>query len=167
MLLRYMAGSESTQAARRGFLGRLKSYPQLKVVSSDQYSGDTPQSALDKAQQMLHKYRDEIDGIFSVCEPNAAGTLRALEDAGLAGQIVFVGFDPNKRMVQALADKKMQGIVLQDPVKMGYLAVKTMVDHLEGRTVEKRISTGEAIATPENMNEPQMQKLLDPPVFGE
>ncbi len=93
-------------------------------------------------------------------ESCAAGTLRALEDAGLAGKIVFIGFDPNKRMVQALAAKKMQGIVLQNPVKMGYLAVKTMVEHLQGQTVEKRIQTGELMATPDNLNDQQVQQLL-------
>ncbi len=166
IVLRYMSGSESTHQREEGFLDRIKTYPQLKVVSSDQYSGDTAESALDKAQQMLNKYGDQIDGIFSVCEPNATGTLRALEDAGLAGKIVFIGFDPSKRMVQALSENKMQGIVLQDPVKMGYLAVKTMIEHLQQNPVEKRISTGEALATPENMNDPEMKKLLAPPGFG-
>ncbi|HWC90410.1 MAG TPA: substrate-binding domain-containing protein [Pirellulales bacterium] len=167
VLLRYLPGSESTYEREEGFLEQLKKYPALKVLSSDQYSGDTPQSALDKAQQILSKYGDRIDGLFAVCEPNAAGTLRALEDAGLAGKIVFIGFDPNRRMVQALAEKKMRGIVVQDPVNMGYLAVKTMVEHLQQKPVEKRISTGEAIATPENMNEPKMKELLDPPVFAD
>ena len=165
LLLRYMVGSESTLAREEGFLQRLKTYPHLKVVSSDQYSGDTPQTALDKAQQTLHKYGDQLDGIFSVCEPNATGTLQALEEADLAGNLVFIGFDPSKRMVQALADNHMQGIVLQDPVKMGYLAVKTMVEHLRGQRVEKRLNTGEEIATPENMKTDKIQRLLNPPQF--
>jgi ribose transport system substrate-binding protein len=45
---------------------------------------------------------------------------------------------------------------------MGYLAVKTMVEHLEGRTVEPRVQTGETLATPENMNEPAVGKRLAP-----
>ena len=78
---------------------------------------------------------------------------------------MFIGFDPNKRMVEALAAKKMQGIVLQNPVKMGYLAVQTMVEHLQGKQVDKRISTGEVMATPENLDEKPVQELLDPPHF--
>jgi ribose transport system substrate-binding protein len=167
VLLRYMVGSESTAQREQGFLDKIKTYPQLKVLSSDQYSLDTPQTSLDKAQQMFNKFGDQIDGLFSVCEPNSAGTLKALQDSGLTGKIVFVGFDPNQRMVQALADNQMQGIVVQDPVKMGYLAVKTMVQHLQGSPVEKRINTGETIVTPENMKEPRMQELLSPPQFGE
>jgi ribose transport system substrate-binding protein len=59
----------------------------------------------------------------------------------------------------------MHGIAVQDPVQMGYLATKTMVEHLRGKTVQRRISTGEHVATPDNMNEPDMQRLLHPPQF--
>jgi ribose transport system substrate-binding protein len=45
---------------------------------------------------------------------------------------------------------------------MGYLAVKTMVEHLEGKKVDSRVSTGEHVATRENMNEPEIQKLIVP-----
>jgi ribose transport system substrate-binding protein len=167
ILLRYTTGSASTQQREEGFLDKLKDYPGIEVISSDQYAGTTPESSLDKAQQILDKYRNEVDGIFAVCEPNANGVLAALENANLDREIVFIGFDPNQRMVDALASGKMQGIVLQDPVKMGYLAVKHMVAHLEGEEVEKVVSTGEYIATPENMQEEQMQKLLNPPQFDE
>ncbi|HEY1784039.1 MAG TPA: substrate-binding domain-containing protein, partial [Pirellulales bacterium] len=106
-----------------------------------------------------------IDALFSVCEPNTAGTLKALEEAGQTGKIVFIGFDPNERIVQALAENKVQGLVLQDPVRMGYLAVKAMIQHLNGQQVEKRISTGEVVATPENINEPSIKSLLAPIQF--
>jgi ribose transport system substrate-binding protein len=92
--------------------------------------------------------------------------LGALEQAGLAGKIKFIGFDPNERMVAALAAGKMHGIVLQDPVKMGYTAVKTMAARLEGgeeAKIERRISTGEYVATPENMDTDEMRRLLNPP----
>lgn len=168
VLLRYTPGSESTTQREDGFLDTLKSeFPGIQILSSDQYSGTTAESSLDKAQQMLIKYGDRIEGIFAVCEPNANGVLEALDEQGLAGKVAFVGFDPNERMVQALRQEKMQGIVLQDPVTMGYLAVKTMVKHLEGKTdeIEKRVSTGEYIATPENMDEPRMAELLNPQQF--
>lgn len=167
ILLRYTTGSESTMQREEGFLAKIAEYPDIAVISSDQYSGTTPESSLDKAQQVIDKFRDQVDGIFAVCEPNANGVLGALEAANLDRDVVFIGFDPNERMVNALAADKMQGIVLQDPVKMGYLAVKTIVAHIRGDDVEKRISTGEYIATPENMNDPEMKKLLDPAQFEE
>ncbi|HEX4143748.1 MAG TPA: substrate-binding domain-containing protein [Pirellulales bacterium] len=165
VLLRYMVGSQSTFERETGFLKGLEKHPKLTLLSSDQYSGDTPQSALDKAQQVLDKDGDQIDALFAVCEPNTAGTLRALEESGRAGKIVFIGFDPNQRIVQALADNKVQGLVLQDPVRMGYLATKAMIEHLNGQQVEQRINTGEVVATPENMNDPAIKPLLAPIQF--
>jgi ABC-type sugar transport system substrate-binding protein len=167
ILLRYQPGSESTEQRERGFLETLqKEFPEIRVLSSDQYAGSTPEASLDKAQQMLLKYGDQVEGIFAVCESNADGVLGALEQAGLAGKVKFIGFDPNERMVAALAAGKMHGIVLQDPVKMGYTAVKTMAARLEGgeeAKIERRISTGEYVATPENMDTDEMRRLLNPP----
>ena len=80
----------------------------------------------------------------------------------MAGKIIFVGFDSSKKLVEALAKKEIQGLVLQNPVRMGYLGVKTAVAHLKGKPVEKRIDTGVTIATPENMNNPEIKELLSP-----
>ncbi len=164
ILLRYNVGSESTEQRERGFLETLKAeFPQIVVLSDDQYSGTTAIEAQNKALQLLNQFGDRVDGMFAVCEPDTVGVLSALETEGLAGKVAFVGFDPSPLLVEAMAAGKIKGLVLQDPVAMGYLGVKAMVEHLSGKSVEKRIPTGEAMATPENMNEPPMQKLLNPP----
>ena len=163
VLLRYNPGSESTEQREKGFLETLaKEYPKINVISSNQYAGTTPESALDKATDVLNKYQDRVTGIFAVCEPNANGVLGALENTGLAGNVKALVFDPSPALIKGLADGKVHGIVLQDPVTMGYEGVKTMVAHLEGNNVEKRIVTGEYVATPENMNSESMKKLLEP-----
>ncbi|MSR59489.1 MAG: sugar ABC transporter substrate-binding protein [Planctomycetaceae bacterium] len=168
ILLRYNPGSESTNQREEGFLATLKAeFPGITVLTSDEYAGTTENSALDKAQQLLIKFRGKVDGIFAVCEPNSTGLLKALELEGLAGKVKFVGFDPSPHLVESLRQKKLHGIVLQDPVKMGYQAVMTLMQHIRGETVEKRISTGEYVATPLNMDEPAMKKLLNPQQFGE
>jgi ABC-type sugar transport system substrate-binding protein len=163
VLLRYNPGSESTEQREKGFLETFaKDYPQIKVISSNQYAGTSPESALDKATDVLNKYQDRVTGIFAVCEPNAHGLLGALENTGLAGKVKAIVFDPSSALIQGMRDGKLHGIVLQDPVAMGYLGVKTMVAHLDGNNVEKRIVTGEHVATPENMDSEEMQKLLHP-----
>lgn len=163
ILLRYNPGSESTAQREQGFLECLQAeFPEVNILSSDQYSGTTPEDSLNKSLQLLNQFRDRVQGVFAVCEPNAAGMLGALEQTGLVGKVKFIGFDPSPHMVEALAAGKMHGIVLQDPVRMGYLGVKTIVAHLRGEQVEKRIGTGEALATPANMKEPAIEKLLNP-----
>jgi|688.fasta_scaffold06918_11 ribose transport system substrate-binding protein len=162
IMLRYAVGSESTEQREEGFLAKIKEYPQIEVLSSDQYAGTSVMSSVDKTQQLFQRFDNKVDGIFAVCESNADGVLKAIEDSGLAGKIVFVGFDPSETLRAALTEKKMSAIILQDPVNMGYQAVKTMIEHLNGKEVEKRIDTGEFIATPENLNDEKMKTLLNP-----
>jgi ribose transport system substrate-binding protein len=163
VLLRYNQGSESTLQREEGFLQQMQQHPGLTVLSSDQYAGTTTEQALNKAQQMFNRYGEEIDGIFAVCEPNADGVLRALEDGQRAKKVAFVGFDPSERLRQALAEDRMSAIILQDPVKMGYEAVRTIVNHLRGQQVEKRVDTGQYVATPQNRTTEPIKTLLDPP----
>jgi ribose transport system substrate-binding protein len=73
-----------------------------------------------------------------------------------------VGFDASPNLVKGLRDGHIDGLVVQDPVRMGYLGVKTMVAHIRGETVEKRIDTGVHLATREVMDQPEMKELLSP-----
>ena len=167
VLLRCMPGSESSEQREAGFLETLeKEFSDLPVISSNQYAGATAESALEKSQQLLLRLGDRATGIFCPNESSADGMYRALGEADLLGKFPFVGFDPNPRMVNALEAGEMQGIVLQDPVRMGYMAVKTMAAHLDGETVEPRISTGEYLATPDNMQSEEMQRLLKPNLYS-
>lgn len=77
--------------------------------------------------------------------------------------VQFVGFDASRELVEALKDGRVQGLVLQDPYKMGQLGVRTLVKHLEKESVEPKVSTGERMATPENLDDPEIAKLLNPP----
>jgi len=165
ILLRYIAGSESTEQREKGFLDGLKDYTEIKVVSSDQRGGDNTTSSKEKVDQLLQTYGDNLAGIFAVCEPNANGTLESLRNAGLNGKVKLIAFDPSDALTEALADGSCSGIVIQDPVQMGYQAVKTMVGAINGEPAEAFISTGEYVATPENMNEEESLRLLKPSIL--
>ena len=80
----------------------------------------------------------------------------------LVGKVTFVGFDSSEELVQAMTKGEIHGLVLQDPLNMGYLGVKKMVAHLDGREIEERIDTGSTVATPDNMNDPKIKDLLTP-----
>jgi ribose transport system substrate-binding protein len=162
ILLRYRAGSESTGERETGFLEEITKYPEIRMLSSEQYGEATALSAMRTSNDLLLKYQDEVDGVFAVCEPNCHGLLQALEQSGLAGKVKFVAFDPSDILIQAMRDGSLDGIVIQDPVNIGYMAVKTMVAHLRGEEVEPRIATGEYVATAENMDTEQFQRLLYP-----
>ena len=48
---------------------------------------------------------------------------------------------------------------------MGYQSIIAVVKKIRGETIDKRISTGEIVATPDNMKSPEMNKLLSPERF--
>ncbi len=167
-MLRYQEGSASTMKREQGFLDALKEkFPDIEVVSSNQYGGATTESAYLAGENLLAPLRTPdggliIDGLFCPNESTTFGMLRALEDGGLAGKVKYVGFDSSERLIQAMRKQQIHGLVLQNPIKMGYLGVKTMVMHLKGEQVEKRIDTGSVVATPENMDDPKIKELLEP-----
>ncbi len=164
ILLRYIAGSESTEQREQGFLDGLKKYPNITVVSSDERGGDNATASKEKVGQLLQLHGEELKGIFAVCEPNANGTLEALRDAGLNEKVKFIAFDPSDALIEAMQDGSCSGIILQDPVQMGYQSVKTLVAAIGGADAEAFISTGEYVATPGNMNDERTQELLKPSI---
>jgi ribose transport system substrate-binding protein len=167
LLLRYQEGSASTEERESGFETKLRAaYPQVELVSSDQYSGPTRDTAKRASENLLNRFGAQVQGIFTPNESSTMGMLLALQDEGRAGKLPFVGFDASPAFVEAMRKGQMHGIVLQNPLNMGYLAVKTMVEHLEGKQVPKVVDTGVALVTPENLDEPRSQELLNPPQAG-
>ncbi len=164
LVMRYQEGSASTMQREQGFLETIAAkFPGVQIVSSDQRGGATTESAMATAENLLNKFQ-EIEGVFTPNESTTFGMLLALQAAGRVGKVKFVGFDSSEKLLQALADKQIQGLVLQDPLNMGYLAVKTLVAYLRGEPVPSRIDTGSMVATPENMSETRIKELLKPPV---
>ena len=164
LMLRYLEGSASTNDREEGFLEEIKAkYPNIELISTDQYAGATCDSAKRTAENLLQRYGDQVNGIFASNEPATTGMLLALQDINKAGKVVFVGFDSSPQFVDAMKNGQMQGVVVQNPFAIGEMGVKAMVDSLLGKPVEKRIDTGVMMITPENMNSPEAQKLLNPP----
>ncbi|MEW5900981.1 MAG: substrate-binding domain-containing protein [Acidobacteriota bacterium] len=161
-LIRYQEGSASTTQREQGFLDTLKAKaPEIALLVEDQYAGTTTESAYQLAENLLSRF-PEVDGIFCPNESSTFGTLRALQETRLAGKIVFIGFDSSPKLVLALEKGQIQGLVLQNPVKMGYLGVKLMTQYLRGQPIEKVIDTGVYLVTKDNMNEPEIRSLLLP-----
>ena len=166
IMLRYQVGSASTEAREAGFLETLsKNYPGIELVSSDQHAGATRETAYQAAQNLLNRFGREIDGVFAPNESSTVGMLLALRDIERAGgDAAFVGFDASTTLVEALHAGEIQGLVVQNPLEMGYQGVLTLVSHLGDTSVPTRIDSGVALVTPDNMDAPEVQALLYPPL---
>jgi ribose transport system substrate-binding protein len=165
VVMRYQEGSASTQNREKGFLDAVKAKPAIKVVSDNQYGGATTESAFSKGESLLLAQKAEtgaVSGIFTPNESTTFGMLLALRKSNLNKKMKFVGFDASDKLVGALKDGDVDGLVVQNPFNMGYLAVKTMADHLRGKKVEKRIDTGARLVTKENLEDPAVKEIMQP-----
>jgi ribose transport system substrate-binding protein len=164
LLLRYQEGSAATEEREAGFLDVMKvKYPGITVLPSDQYAGATRDTAKRASENLLNRFADRLDGIFTPNESSTAGMLLALQDIGKAGRITFVGFDYSSSFIEPLQKGELKGFVVQNPINMGYLSVKTMVEHLKGKPVPKTVDTGVLMVTAENLRDPAVQAVINPP----
>jgi ribose transport system substrate-binding protein len=165
ILLRYAVGSASTEDREKGFLEAIAKFPGIKMISSDQYAGATVETGYQASQNLLNRFGNEVDGIFAVNEPSTIAMTKALRDIGKAGgKVKMIGFDAGSKSVLDLKNGDVQALAVQNPMLMGYKGVMTMVQHLQGKPVEKRIDTGVVLVTPENMDKPEIKDLLNPPL---
>ena len=98
-------------------------------------------------------------------ESSALGCVLALEAHHLAGKMPLVGFDTDPDLVRALRQHVLDALIVQDPYKIGYDAVRALVRKLHGQSSPARIQTPLHLVTPANMNAAGMQAVLAPPVF--
>jgi ribose transport system substrate-binding protein len=165
LVLRYAEGSASTTEREEGFLSEIKAkFPNIELVSTDQYAGATRDTAKRASENLLNRFGDDVQGIFTPNESSTAGMLLALQDINKAGNVSFVGFDASQAFIDAMRAGQLHGIVVQNPFNMGYLGVRTMVDHLLGKSVAKKIDTGVMLVTKDNLESPEVQTLLHPPL---
>ncbi len=159
VLLRYQEGSASTIEREEGFLSVIKQSPDIQLLVENRYGGATASEAQTVVLNMLDVIR-EADGIFCSNESLTFGMLLALRQNNLVGKAKFVGFDTSPPLIEALQKGEIQALVAQNPVKMGYEAVKAMLAHQRGEKVPAVVDSGAALVTAENLGTPEMKALL-------
>lgn len=165
MVLRYQEGSASTANREKGFLEAIKRKPGMVVASENQYGGATTETAFQKSESLLlaQKAQDgQIGGVFTPNESTTFGMLQALRKSGVAKKVKFIGFDASEKLVSAMREGDIDALVVQNPFNMGYLAVRTMVSHLRGEKVEKRVDTGARVVTKADLDDPAVKEIMQP-----
>jgi ribose transport system substrate-binding protein len=167
ILMRYAEGHDSTTRREEGFLRALKAFPGIEVVSSNQYLGADVEGAYKRAESLLARYRNPdgtlaVQALFAPNESTAFAVMRVLQDSGWAGKVTFVGFDASDGLIEGLRSGAIEALVVQDPVRMGYLSVVSMVKHLRGEPIEARIDTGVHLVTRGVIDTPEIKRLVQP-----
>ena len=167
IVLRESEGAGSTQARADGFVEAVTQNSDIEVVMNDQYVGVTKTLAQQSSENILLRFTDvsgvlTIDGVFCPNEATTYGMLQALRRKRLTKKILFIGFDSSGPIIEGLRNGEIQGLVVQNPFKMGYYGVKTLVESLAGKKVNKKMDTGVLLVNNNNLNQPEIKELLYP-----
>ncbi|MDB5300673.1 MAG: rbsB 2 [Phycisphaerales bacterium] len=159
VLLRYSEGSASTNEREAGFLDVMHQTPGVQMLVENRYGGATSAESQKAAMEMLDKLQ-EADAIFCPNESSTAGMLAAMRIAGLAHKAKFVGFDSSPPLIKALREGEVDALVVQNPTKMGYEAVKAAAAVIKHQPVEQHIDTGVRLITKADLDDPEVKKLV-------
>lgn len=159
-LIPFVQGAASSQQREDGFRQAVDAADKVRLAAVD-YSKSDEGTAKNVTQDMLTSH-PTLAGIFAANEAGVVGAANALREMNKAGAVKLVGFDASPAEVKLLEDGVVQALVVQDPYNMGYLGVKSAVQAAKGETVETRVDTGVTLVTKENLQTPEVQRLLNP-----
>lgn len=160
-LLMNAPGSTSTMDRERGFEETLaKEFPGLSIAAR-QYGLSDRGKARSAAENMLTAHPD-LKGMFCSSEPSAVGATLAVKARQLSGKLKLVTFDSSADLVEELKGGTIDAMVVQDPFRMGYDAVKTVVDKIEGKPVAKRVDLSARLVRRDDLAKPDVVRLLTP-----
>jgi ribose transport system substrate-binding protein len=156
-------GSVSTGERENGFKETIAAKaPKIKVLDF-QYGMSDRARSLAVAEDILTGHPD-LQGIFCSNESGSIGAVQAAKSRGTAGKLKIVGFDSSPTLVEDVQAGNIDSLVVQNPFRMGYTAVESIVKQLNGTKPERRIDTGATVVTAANIKSPDIQKLLNPPI---
>jgi len=161
IIVKMVPGSSSTMEREQGFEETLaKDFPRIKKVA-EQYCMSDRAKALAVTENMLTA-QPAVKGLFASAEPATVGAAQALKSRGMSGKVKMVGFDSSDSIEQDLRGGVIDALVVQDPFNIGYEAVKTVIAAMNGQTPPKRIDSPATVVTRDNIDSPEIDKLLHP-----
>jgi len=160
-MVMHKPGGTSTVLREQGFEATIaKEFPGI-VIAARQFGMSDRARSRAAAENILTAHPD-LAGLFASSEPSSLGTIQAVRSRGLAGKIRLVTFDFSDAHVEALKDGVIDVMLVQDPFRIGYEAVKSLAEKLRGRTPEKRLDLPARVIVKRDLDKPEVQALLFP-----
>ncbi|WP_433872119.1 sugar ABC transporter substrate-binding protein [Saccharopolyspora sp. CA-218241] len=159
--IEFQPGTSTNETRAEGFRRGLAANPGLELVA-EQSSESDYNTALQVTQDILTANPD-LNGIYAANEPSVLGAAEAVRQAGKAGQVKIIGWDTSEGQIQSLREGVITGLIAQNPFKMGYFAVTAAIGEITGDPAPPPpTDTGSMLITKENLDTPEVQKLLNP-----
>lgn len=154
-------GGTSTVLREQGFEQTIaKEFPHLKIVAQQYCMADAARSRT-VAEDILAAHPN-LGGIFASSEAASLGSIQAIRGRGLAGKVKLVTFDFSKTHVEALRDGTVSAMMVQDPFRLGYEAVHSLYQKLNGQTPPKHQDLSARVILKGDLDKPEIQNLVQP-----
>src|SRR2546427_4315584 len=135
-------------------------YPKMQLVDI-RYGLGKPAESFSMAQDLINKFRGQLDAIVAPTVVALPKVAEAVEQAGLTGKIVVTGLSTPNDMKEFVKRGTVKTVVLWNPVDLGYLAVYVAQASLAGSLKDNatqakvpagRLGTRDAVASLEDIN---------------
>jgi len=90
------------------------------------------------------------------------GVCEAVEELGLGGKIVIVGFNSDEEELGYIRRGILDGVIIQNPYVMGYCGVRYAKQAITGASIGKQLDTGVTFVNANNMNDDYIMLMLYP-----
>lgn len=144
---------------RDGFVNRIReAYPDIRIVDI-QYGGGDHLRSTDLAKAILQAHPN-LKGFFGANEGSAIGVVNAVMELNLAGKVAVIGYDSGRLQMEAIRSGVMAGAITQNPIGIGYEAVRAAVMAVRGEPLPKVIHTGFFWYDQSNIDSEEIRPLL-------
>ena len=158
----FMPGSASTMEREEGFGEEIRTkFPAMEVVAL-QFGMADRAKAMAATENMLTAHPD-LAGLFADNESSSVGAVQALKSRGNR-KTKLVAFDASEQLIGDLKEAWIDSLVVQNPFRMGYEAVRAVGLKLAGQAPAAEVDSGATLVVRENLETPEIRGLLFPEV---
>jgi ABC-type sugar transport system substrate-binding protein/anti-anti-sigma regulatory factor len=155
-----VASAELPEALAReqGFRDGLSAYPEIEIVAVYPYDSDT-RRAQAHADQVLQRWPD-LAAIVATSEDGTIGALEAARARRRTEGVRIVGWNVTPELVGALEQGQVDLLVAEDPYRLGYTCIHTVVAKLQGRPLPRTADVPVTLIRRDDLRRPEVQELL-------
>ena len=158
MALMNSPAANVAQQRLTGFKEEIAKHPDIEFLGV-QYSNNQTAKAASIITSTVAAHPD-LAGVFTITTNNTEGAATGVREAQREGKIKIVGFDTSDPIVEAIRTGVVSADIVQYPYRVGQLGLEMMVDALDGKTIQREVTTPFVIATPKNIDTPEVQKFI-------
>lgn len=158
-MVMHKPGGTSTVLRERGFEDTIaKEFAGVQIAARQFGMSDAARSRA--AAENILTAQPNLSGMFASSEASSIGALQAIASRGLSGKVKLVTFDSSRSHVEALQAGTIDVMLVQDPFRIGYEAVRSLAEKLRGGKPERRLDLPARKILRADLSSPELQSLL-------